>query len=138
MLNNSKKTDRLMKFRLRLLERTIKLRGVECLRIRNNNQNYQLVHGRNNFDVSGDNRIDSDTKIVLVILNLNNLEDLGDKGSYDQTIYYPHDEFNKGDIIKYSNDIYTYQFQVTDKRYYGERNGIYEYQLEHLKTILNE
>lgn len=127
-----------MKCRLKLLERTIKLRGVDCLKIRSTNQNYSIVHGKNNIDISGDNKFDSKKDIVKVLLNLNNLEDLGDKGSVDQTVYYPWDEFNKGDVIQYKNDLYTYHFAVTEKRYYGESSGLYEYQLEHFKTTVNE
>lgn len=137
MLHNTLKSDNLLSTKLRLLKRIIRMRGVEVLRLRSLNPNYSKVHGFNNMDIEGDLRDENEVVKTKVVLTLNNMENLSDKGETNMTIFHPTDEFNKGDVLQYSNGMFTYSFRVDNKRYYGERNRLYEYELIHFKTVIN-
>ena len=128
-------TDRALRTKLRILKRTIKLRGVDCSVLVPKNPDYELVHGFSYMDPSGDYRDQYESKIVRLILNFNNFDPLANKSDQLQVIYHYEPILNLNNLIKYSNESYEYMFKVTDIQVYGERNTIYQYELTHLKTI---
>lgn len=136
MLNNSPRTERLLKAKLKSLDRTIRLRGVDCTVVRNTNVKYRKVHGVNSVDLRGDNSLDNKSFSIRLVLNLNNLEREGNKGnSVSQNVMTTDGSLLEGDIITYTGRVYEYSFKVDKKSYYGEENQLFEYELVNLKTI---
>lgn len=115
--------------------RTIKARGVECTIIKATNDVFNLVHGYNNYDLDGDRSDESTSKSVRIILNLNQLEHVGEKSSSNQTFEHTEDIADEGDIVIYRSRKYEYAFRVSRKNTYGELDFLYEYELEHFRTI---
>jgi hypothetical protein len=137
MITSDQLTDKFIRAKLRLLRRTIRIRGVDCLLIRSSNEAFSKVHGRSNIDLDGDNERDTETKKIRLVLSFNNMDPLGDKSSQSQTVWLPDRKMEVGDIIKYQNERYTFHFKVEELRYYGERDIIYEYELSPFRTTLN-
>ena len=135
LLSNSDRSDNLLKSKLKILERTLKVRGMEVTIIKSTNDMYAKVHGYNNIDLDGDYSYDTMTTTERLVINLNYLERVGEKSGTTQLVYHTKDIANEGDLIKYRSRIYEYSFKVTKKSTYGELNLLYEYELEHLQTI---
>lgn len=138
MMYDSSKSDRFLKNKLCILRRTLKLRGTDVIRLRNVNEDYNLVHGNNMIDYHGDLSSYNERSIIRVVLNVNDFEEIWDKGIDDQTFYHLENDFNPGDLIQYKNEIHTYTFKVDQRKIYGERNLLYEYTLHHLTTTDND
>lgn len=134
ILSNTDRSDRALKSQLRILKKTLRVKGSECLIIRNKNKKYSRVFGHQNIDVDGDNFIDTVTIPVKLVINNNFLDHYGDKGQ-NQTVYHFSDDLNEGDIISYSTKDYEYRWRVAKKNYYGETNRLYEYELEPLELV---
>lgn len=135
VLSNTDRSERVLKSKLNILRRTIRMRGTDCIRIRSTNKNYSKVHGVNNIDISGDNRRNTEQVKIRLILNLNTMDRVTEKGMMTQTTNHCDDVLEEGDLIKVETPIYTYHFRVERKSFYGINNFIYEYELDHLKTV---
>lgn len=135
ILSNSTQSDRLLHTKLQILKRTLRVRGVECLVIQNQNDIRRRVYGINNIDLDGDRADESKYKHVRLVLNLNNLEHVGEKATTDQTVYHTEDFANEGDVVLYCSRMYEYAFKVNRKMTYGELDFLYEYELNHFRTI---
>lgn len=135
LLTNSNRSDRLLRVKLKILKRTIRVRGVECTVIKTTNDVFNIVHGYNNFDLDGDRSNESTSKSVKLVLNLNMLEHVGEKSNSTQTVETTEDIADEGDIILYRSRKYEYAFRVSRKSTYGELDFLYEYDLEHFRTI---
>jgi len=136
LLTNSQRTDRLLRSKLAILKKTLRVRGVEVTIIKPNNEVFDKVHGFNTIELLGGDRAD-EVKIskARLVLNLNNLERVGEKASQAQTCYHYEDILDEGDIILYDSLIYEYAFKVDQKNVYGEQDFLYEYELTHFRTI---
>lgn len=135
ILNNSFRSDLLLRTKLKILDKTLRVRGVEVSIVKSTNNVYNTVHGYNNFDIDGDRSDESSTKSSRLVINLNALEHVGEKSSQTQTVYHTQNIADEGDLIIYKSFKYEYAFRVSRKSTYGERDFLYEYELEHFKTI---
>jgi len=136
LLTNSQRTDRLLRTKLSILKKTLRVRGVEVTIIKPNNKVFDKVHGFNTIELLGGDRAD-EVKVskARLVLNLNNLERVGEKASQSQTCYHNQDIMDEGDIVLYDSQVYEYAFKVEQKNVYGEQDFIYEYELTHFRTI---
>ena len=136
LLTNSSRSDRLLRTKLRILAKTLRVRGVEVSVIKSTNFVYSRVHGFNDIDLDGDRADETKAKKYRLVLNLNNLDRVGEKANNTQTCYSTENIADEGDIIKYRSRIYEYAFKVERKSVYGELDFLYEYELAHFRTIL--
>jgi len=134
LLSNSNRSDSLLRIKLKILRKTLRVRGVEVQVIKNTNPMYAKVHGFNNIDLDGDRADETSVTTYRLVLNLNNLERVSEKGA-TQTVYHTDNIAEEGDIIKYRDRMFEYAFKVERKSVYGEINFIYEYELSHFRTI---
>jgi len=136
LLTNSQRTDRLLRSKLTILRKTLRVRGVEVTIIKPANKVFDKVHGFNAIELLGGDRAD---EVIVshsrLVLNLNNLEHVGEKASVSQICYHTEDILDEGDVVLYDSRIYEYAFKCERKQVYGEQDFLYEYELIHFRTI---
>jgi hypothetical protein len=135
LLSNTQRSDRLLRSKLSILRKTLRVRGVEVSVIKSTNSVRSKVHGFNDIDLDGDRADETAYKQIRLVLNLNNLDHVGDKAMNNQICYHVEDIGDEGDIIKYTGRVYEYAFKIERKQVYGEEDFLYEYELNHFRTI---
>lgn len=136
ILTNSERSDRLLTTKLLILQKTLRVRGVEVQILKSSNLVFDKVHGFNTIELASGDRSDEVTITTCrLVLNLNNLEHVGEKGAGSQTVYHTVNIADEGDVVVYRSRMYEYAFKVDRKQVYGEKDFLYEYELNHFRTI---